>query len=549
MVTRREFHKGMMALALANLAVGRAAMAATGENTDLLYLNRLTFGATTANKATFSKMGLSAWLDAELAKPIMDSALEQRINSAELWIEYEDGESDTDEPWSAIAEMRPLQYLNAEPADLVKFLDFDQPFDFAERERPGQEVIAASYIRAVHADAQLREVMTVFWHDHFNVNALKDEATAIFFPGYDNIMRRNAFGNFRTFLGEVARAPSMLFYLNNEASRASPANENYARELLELHTLGDINYLNDKYDNWHDVPGADTGNAVGYIDQDVYEVARAFTGWTVGDGRWIDDGADAPKTGTFYYSQAWHDPYQKRILAHEFEANSAPMADGDKVLDILAVHPGTAQFVTQKMIRRLGIETPSDAYQKRIADVFLNTADAPDQLAQVIRAIVLDDEFAKTPADKLRRPFEFLIALFRASGTEITNPPLDLTWALEKTGWTQHQVAPPTGHSDHSIDWANTRALNGLVEFALYAHDGWYEGLEFDYKTTGATTWREFATHWTKALSAPDEAVAAFLEGMELDFDEPLTTDDEYLAWGANNAIAMAALTPEFMFR
>lgn len=524
-------------------------MAATGENTDLVYLNRLTFGADTASKAAFAKMGLTAWLDAELAKPVTDTALEQRINAAELWIEYEEGESETGEKWPAVAEMRLLQYLKTDPAELIKFLNFDLPFDFAERARAGQEVIAASYIRTVHADAQLREVMTAFWHDHFNVNALKDEATAIFFPGYDDIMRRNAFGNFRVFLGEVARAPSMLFYLNNEASRASPANENYARELLELHTLGDINYLNDKYDNWHDVPGADAGYAEGYIDQDVYEVARAFTGWTVGDGRWIDDGTDAPETGTFYYSETWHDPYQKRILAHEFDANSAPMADGDKVLDILARHPGTAQFVTQKMIRRLGIETPSEAYKQRISSVFLNATDAPDQLAQVIRAIVLDDEFAKTPADKLRRPFEFLIALYRACGTKIVNPPPELTWALIKTGWMQHRVAPPTGHSDHSIDWANTRALNGMVNFSLYAHDSWYEGLEFDYKTTAATTWGEFATHWTKALSAPDEAVAAFLEGMELNFDDPLTTDDEYLAWGASNAIAMAALTPEFMFR
>jgi uncharacterized protein (DUF1800 family) len=391
--------------------------------------------------------------------------------------------------------------------------------------------------------------MTQFWHNHFSANAMKDVETSVFFPAYDRSMRRHALGNFRALLGEVAQSPTMLYYLNNASSRASPANENYARELLELHTMGAANYLNDKYDNWHEVPGAEDGLAVGYIDQDVYEVARAFSGWTVGDGEWLDDGTDKPETGTFFYATLWHDPYQKRVLGVEFEANAAPMSDGNKVLDMLAAHPATARFVTGKIIRRLGLETVDEAFKAKIAEVFLNAVNDEDQIAQVVRSIVFSYEFATIPADKLRTPFEFVIALFRATGTQVIEPQYDLYWQLERAGWTQHQVHPPTGHSDETIDWANTRALNSMVNFALYAHDGDLDGIKFNPKIA-VKTWGEYAEHWVRALQGPPDTVKAFLKGMEVSHADPLPVDDdEYLRWGANNAIALAALTPHFMFR
>jgi len=548
MVTRREFHKGLLGVALASLAAPRA-MANFGTNAPGAYLNRLTFGATPESRADFERLGLDGWLENQLAMPATDPALEARLAAARLRIEYEAGESETGLPWPAMDEMRHLTLLNAPAADMLKYLDWDQPFDFSERDRAGYEVIAASFIRATHAEAQLREVMAQFWHDHFNVNALKGEDTAVFFPAYDRMMRRHALGNFRSLLGEVAHAPAMLYYLNNASSRASPANENYARELLELHTMGAPNYLNDLYDNWHEVPGAENGLAEGYIDQDVYEVARAFSGWTVGDGGWIDDGTDKPRTGEFFYATLWHDPYQKRILGVEFEANAAPMSDGEKVLDILAAHPATARYVTEKILRRLGLESPPEAFKAEIAALFQSTVQDEDQIAQVVRAIVLSEPFASTAPSKLRTPFEFLIALYRATGTQVIEPQGDLDWMLTRTGWTQHQVHPPTGHSDHSIDWANTRALNGMVNFALYAHDGELEGIKFTPKVA-VKTWGEYAAHWVGALNAPPDTVKAFLKGMEVDHGEALPfEDDEYMLWGASNAIALAALTPEFMFR
>lgn len=179
-------------------------------------------------------------------------------------------------------------------------------------------MVNAALIRAVHARAQLRDLVTQFWHDHFSVNATRFDGAAAFFPSHDALMRRHAFGNFRVMPGEVARSPAMLCYLNNQDSRASPANENFARELLELHTLGAAHYVNDTAANWHVGPGANQGLARACIDQDVHEVARAFAGWSVGDGRYIDHGVTAPKTGRFHSVENWHDPYQKRVLAVEF---------------------------------------------------------------------------------------------------------------------------------------------------------------------------------------------------------------------------------------
>ncbi|HIP24540.1 MAG TPA: DUF1800 family protein, partial [Rhodobacteraceae bacterium] len=156
MVTRREFHKGLLGLALASLAAPRA-MANFGVNPPNAYLNRLTFGATTDSLAEFEKLGLDGWLENQLAMPESDPALDARIAAARLHIEYEEGESDTGEAWAAVDEMRHLTLLDAPAAEMVKFMDFDLPFDFAERERPGNEVIAASFIRVTHAEAQLRE--------------------------------------------------------------------------------------------------------------------------------------------------------------------------------------------------------------------------------------------------------------------------------------------------------------------------------------------------------------------------------------------------------
>ena len=545
MLTRRAFHSRLMA-AMASTALPLPGLAASSaSSTADLYLNRLTFGATPQDRAAFGTP--AAWLDDQLSRGATDPDLDQRLTAARLKIEYEAGKDENGHAWNAVSELRPLSALTKDPGDLLYCIDWEQGMDYAERARPANEVVAAALIRAVHAPAQLREVMTQFWHDHFNVNAQKDEFCAAFFPQHDALLRQNAFGNFRVMLGQVARSPSMLYYLNNADSRASPANENYARELLELHTLGAGNYLNDLYDNWHLVPVGADGVAQGYLDLDVYEVARSFTGWTVGDGRYISDGVNAALTGRFTYVEAFHDPYQKRVLGVEFAPNRAPMADGEQVLDILAAHPGTARFICTKIARRLLTDHPDAALIDALAAVFVAARDAPDQIAQVIRALVLHPTFAATPPGKLRRPFEVLAGLYRASGAQVIGTENAQHWHLIRAGWQQHQFGPPTGHPDTMDKWTGASALNRVVDLALYAHDDWFGVVRLDTAGLPGETLSDFTARWADRFGVSGRGFAA---EVGLDPATPMASlSPEDRIGAATGAIALAALTPQFLYR
>jgi uncharacterized protein (DUF1800 family) len=559
MLTRRMFHTRLIAalatggMPLASLTLaGRANASAP---TERMWLNRLTFGSSPDALAEAVLRGREGWLDWQLSLPPGDPDLDARLAEATLRISHEAGEDEHGNHWPAVDTLRPLAHLTADPADLVRLLDWGPGLgmDFSERARPAQEVIAASLIRAVHAPAQLREVMTQFWHDHFNVNSAKDETTAVFFPVYDATLRADALGNFRTLLGKVARAPAMLYYLNNADSQASPANENFARELLELHTLGAANYLNDRYSDWREVPGATEGLALGYLDLDVYEVARAFTGWSVGDGRYVAEGEDAPRTGEFHYVARWHDPYQKRILGREFAPNRGPMADGDEVLDILSTHPGTARFVCEKLARRLLSDDPPVALVDRMVAEFLAAAEAPDQIARVLRILVLSPEF-EAPPSKLRRPFEMLAALYRATGAKVTANENAWVWQLGRAGWRQHEFGPPTGHPDRLAAWTGASTLNRLVDLALYAHDDWFGGVTADLAALDVPdeTLGAFVTRHAAAL-APGAAGGIVNDLAEIYGFAPETPAEELTGEErqglASASIAFAALTPEFMLR
>jgi uncharacterized protein (DUF1800 family) len=557
-VTRREFQTSLLtALALVLAKAPAFAAAPDAQLSGRRVLNRLTFGATDTEEKLLDELGLEAWLDKELAKPANDAALVERLGKAKLLIEYEAGKDDGGKSWGALKEARSYGYLKIQGEPLVDLIEYSPEVGMAyeERIRPAREVQAASLTRAVHADAQLREVMTQFWHDHFNVNAAKDERTGAFFVLHDTIMRENALGNFRRFVGEVTRSPAMLHYLNNADSKASPANENFARELMELHTLGAENYANNLYDRWSDVPGAVDGLAEVYIDEDVYEAARALTGWSIGDGRQYDDNDFFPRTGEFHYADSWHDPYQKRILGREFPANQGPMADGEQLLDLVAFHPGTARYLSCKIARRLFLDEPPEDLVQSTADLFMRERDAPDQIAKVVRHIVMSPLFLETQPQKLKRPFEFLASLYRALGADSTSPGGAFQWELLQCGWAQHECRPPTGHSDKNEHWANTNYISGLMNVSLMAFEDWFEGGKLDLSANipdGMNKYREAAAHFMSKMVDPKVAdvfsreIAIAVHGNE---DAQLPDNPDHRDWQLRGIIAMTALHPEFLYR
>ncbi|MCU0450542.1 MAG: DUF1800 domain-containing protein [Bernardetiaceae bacterium] len=512
------------------------------------FLARTSFGATPASLAALRQMGLAAYLDEQLApREADDAAALAAIKALRLAIEYEEGKR-------KMKEVRPLGLLNADLPTLWRLTAEGTPY--GEKYRAAEEVVAATWLRALHSRWQLREVMMQFWHNHFNVNIYADERVAITLPLYDRTLRQHAFGNFRAMLQAVAQSPAMLYYLNNNQSKASPANENYARELFELHTLGAMHYYNHLYNRWREVPGAPEGQPIGYIDEDVYEAARAFTGWTVADGSGNDKGGQLPNTGEFYYFEGWHDHYQKRVLATEFAPNQPPLQDGFTVLDMLAKHPGTAKYVCTKLCRYLVADEPPASLVERAAKTWLEHWQSPDQVARVLRVILLSDEFFAAEGQKLKRPFELLASLLRATQPEFTPNPI-LIWWFGRTGQRLFTWPTPDGHPDTSPAWLAPGlwlARWNLVAGLLLAD--WHQIARFDLAKplpAGAVTARQMATFWAERLlgnpQAPVVEKAAYLLASGGSPDEPPLGNADERKYLLNNAVALLAMAPEFQWR
>lgn len=516
-------------------------------------LNRLAHGPTTDDLDALPRVGLAHWLDEQLAAPEGDDPTTQaRLADTKWHIKYAEGGdkgNPTAPPWPAADEMRPLRTLN-QPIETLwpTLFDHDKPVDHAERRRPYEEVVAATVVRAVHSRYQLREVMSQFWHDHFNVDASGSEQVSVALPTYDrDVIRRHAFGNFRTLLEAVATSTAMLYYLSNRSSRAGSANENYGRELFELHTLGRDAYLNDKYNRWRDVPGAVQGHPSGYIDQDVYESARAFTGWTTEDGGNIDNQRKLPNTGRFAYVETWHDGYQKRVLGHEFEPFGKAMSDGRTVLDLVATHPATGHFLAKKLCRRLIGEGVSAEFIAKVAGLWSKLAKAPDQIAQVIRFIALSPEFTNTRSTKVKRPLALVASFARATGIALvpTQPLID---HISNAGQRLFGYPAPTGLPDEDRLFVGTAALRTRWETLLnLAQNNWQTGpldvhraLPAGIRSTG-----DFAGSWLAILGLTDTpAIRTAVAGsISLSVNDPAPLNDgKRMA----QAVAVAAMSPTF---
>lgn len=465
---------------------------------DLYALSRLAFGPDEVSADEIARLSLRGWLNLQLhPDDAKDAVFAERVENLKFRIKYNESKD-----WSAVDEMRSLRWLEAPIEKLSELADPDKPIANQEKSRPRFEVIAATLVRAVYSRWQTREVLCDFWHNHFSVNAW-DNHVGIALPVYDReIIRRHALGNFREMLEAVSKSTAMLWYLNNRSSRTGAPNENYARELFELHTLGRDAYLNGIYNRWRDVPGALNGKPVGYIDQDVYEAARAFTGWGLEDGSGLGGGLKLPRTGRFIYVESWHDNYQKRILATEFDPYQPALADGLKVLDLAAFHPATARFLSKKLCVRLLSDNPPESLITSSAKVWTNNKTKPDQIARVVSHIALSKEFAQIRKAKVKRPLELVASYVRASGFNFS-PTEGLISEIDASGQRLFGWPTPTGHPDAVDYWIGMNTMRRRWSLIAGLSENWWGTGVFDALaplSSKEITAERFISYWLEQL-------------------------------------------------
>jgi hypothetical protein len=295
----------------------------------------------------------------------------------------------------------------------------------AEWTQPADLVIG----RARYSRRQLLEVMTWFWDNHFNT-ALASHGIPAYETGENERFRAHALGRFRDLLGVSAKSPAMLHFLDGVSNIGAQPNENYAREVMELHTLG--------------IDG-------GYTETDVREAARAFSGWTVREGR-------------FVFNPDVHDPASKELLGHTLP-DGGGIADGEAVLDILAVHPATGRHVCAKLIELLVSDAVPSTLFAQCADRFALTESEPDQIGQVVHLILTSQDFraALLAAGKVRTPLEYVVAVARIlDGT----PRLEhLDRFIAALGMPLFRNRTPLGFSEGSAAWVGADALLGRLRY------------------------------------------------------------------------------------
>lgn len=422
-----------------------------------LALNRATFGARAADEAYAQQIGWEAWVAEQLSPPSGDDeTLASLIETATLHIKYGAKENKFG-GWDAVNEDRPLSALNAAPLDLWNiYKQRNKTVPGKEVNRITEEVVVATWMRATHSAYQVREVMVDFWHNHFNVAASESAAVRTGTAAYDrDVIRANVFGNFREMLEANATSVSMLFYLDNAISKAKTPNENYARELLELHTLGEEAYLGQA--DASDVEIAENGVAIGFTDQDVVEASRALSGWTVGSGNRLNKKTTLPLTGEFHYEPLLHNTEAQSFMGQDLSVLTDELAQGQAVLDVAAYHEATAHFICTKICRRLFGDTPPDSVVSAAVETWMATQTEPDQLRQVTETILLSPEIG-APASKVRQPFEKIVAFMRSVNATAA-PHRSMFNLLKKTPDQIFTWPAPNGHPDVDGYWLSSTSL------------------------------------------------------------------------------------------
>lgn len=449
----------------------------TADQQVLQVLNRLAFGPRPGEVQQVRSMGVDAWFDQQLhPAKIDDSAMDQLLARYPL----------LDQDQSALAMQftqarREQRTAKRESGDTTGKPQASPEIRQVQREHTqlAGELMSARVARAVASNRQLQAVMTDFWENHFSVYMRKNAIEPYYLEDYDRTIREHSLGKFRDLLGAVAHSPAMLVFLDNAQSRANPGeptlqasngrgmviargnasgiavmmrrnaqqrqvaanakkasglNENYGRELLELHTLG--------------VDG-------GYTQQDVIEAARALTGWSV---------RPPAQGGGFVFRPEWHDAGEKTFMGHHLAAGRGEQ-DGEDLLDIVARSPATAHFISLKLCQRFVSDSPSTALVARAAATFLRT---DGDIAEVMRTIVESPEFFSEGAyhSKVKSPFEVVVSAARALGAEPDTTPRTAQ-AVAYLGEPIFGHQDPNGWPETGEEWMNTGAILNRINFGL----------------------------------------------------------------------------------
>jgi uncharacterized protein (DUF1800 family) len=388
-------------------------------------LDRLAFGGKPGDVDVVMRIGVDRWIDQQLhPERIPDRAVDAQLaryqtlsmSSTQIFDQFE----------KPIIERRRAKKNQQEIEEGI-----------APENRPRRliaELSAQRLIRATDSERQLNEVMADFWLNHFNIFAPKGLDRVLITSYERDVIRPHMWGKFEDLLLATAKSPAMLFYLDNARSRAGAINENYAREIMELHTLG--------------VDG-------GYTQQDVTELARVLTGWSIA----------RPNEGEgFVFRRFAHDRGEKTVLGIHFRAGGG-MEEGERMIHVLAHQPATAHHIAYKLCQRFIADEPPASAVDRVAKVFLAT---DGDLRRTVQAVIDSPEFwdPQHYRNKMKTPFEFAVSAIRAVGGCIDDP-LPVARQLQQMGEGLYLSQPPTGYSDTAQAWSGSGELMARLNFAL----------------------------------------------------------------------------------
>lgn len=419
-----------------------SAQGLTSRDSALHALNRLAYGPRPGEIDSVARIGVMRWIESQLAfERVPDDRLAQREHGFKL-LDY-DREELARRYGDALRQRRQVQREMAASGDSGRPGGAGPMREFRAL---GGELQQLAVVRAAMSERQLREVMVDFWANHFNVFVAKG-ADRFLTPSYiEETIRPNALGRFEDLLIATAKSPAMLFYLDNAQSVAPGAspprrqpraprglNENYARELLELHTLG--------------VDG-------GYTQQDVVAVARIFTGWSI----------DRPQQGAGFAFHEWaHDREDKQVLGVRFRG--AGMKEGIRLLKLLASQHATMHHVSRKLCARFVSDEPPDGCVDAAVDAWHRSN---GDIRAVLRAIVTSPDFWAPQAmhSKVKTPLEFVVSAVRAAGAE-PDSTLRLAQVVGRLGQPLYLQPAPTGYPETQAQWVNSGALLGRMNAAI----------------------------------------------------------------------------------